>query len=468
MGGRAVINLFQDQQAVIDETRALMRRNKSVLVQAATGFGKTVVTAAMVQSALAKGSRSMMVLPRRELLRQTAETFRAFDIPHSYVSAGYAFNPFEKVMLATSDTLARRLDKVPVPQVVFIDETHYGGGALDTIIKYYQGKGCWVIGLSATPSRLDGKGLGMWYSAMAEGPPLADLIDAGRLSGYRMFAPSTPDLSGVKTAGGDYSKGQISERMEQDRVLTGNAVKHYQQHADGRLNVAYCVSVKHAELVAEAFRDQGVHAASITGAMDDDQRAKLIRAFARRELHVLTSVDLLCFGFDLSSAAQMDVTIECMSDLRPTQSLALQCQKWGRVLRKKDQPALIFDHAGNAMRHGMPDDPREWTLDGRKKRETSGEKADPVRQCQSCYFVHRPSPTCPACGFEYPVQSREIEEVDGDLKEVVAMQRKAARIDQGRTDTLEGLIQIAKQQGRNPRWAHHVWNARQAKRGKAG
>lgn len=463
-----MIRLHDDQTRAVDDVRALMRRHKAVLLQAATGAGKTVMTAHMIQSSRAKGTRAMMVVPRRELLRQTAETFKAFSIPHSYVSAGYEFNPFAKTMLATSGTLARRLDRVPMPQVLFVDETHYGGSELDRIIRHYKALGAWIIGLSATPIRLDGKGLGMWYDAMAEGPPIADLIEAQRLSRFRMFAPSAPDLSGVKTTAGDYAKGQLADRMEGDRVLIGNAVTHYVKHAMGRLNVCYCVSVAHAGIVAEAFRAQGVPAAAITGAMDDDERSRLIRAFARRELLVLTSVDLLTFGFDLASAAQMDVTVECMSDLGPTQSLAKQMQKWGRVLRMKPDPALIFDHAGNAARHGMPDDPREWSLAGRVKREGGGEKAEPVRQCPACYFVHRPTPTCPSCGHEYPVQAREIEEVEGELSEVTSAPRFKAQ--QGMVRDLDALIDVGRKRGmRYPEaWAAKVMTARMAKRAQAG
>jgi superfamily II DNA or RNA helicase len=463
-----MIKLFDDQTKLVDTVRGLMRRNKAVLMQAATGAGKTVMTASMIQSSRIKGTRAMMVVPRRELLRQTAETFKSFDIPHSYVSAGYEFNPFAKTMLATSGTLARRLDKVPRPDVVFFDETHYGGSELDRIVKHYRALGSWVIGLSATPIRLDGKGLGMWYDAMAEGPPVADLIESKRLSSYRMFAPSAPDLSGVKTTAGDYAKGQLAERMETDRVLVGNAVSHYGKHAMGRLNVCYCVSIKHAEITAAAFRDAGIPSACIHGGMDDDERGRIIRSFARRQLMVLTSVDLLTFGFDLASAAQMDVTVECMSDLGPTQSLAKQMQKWGRVLRMKPEPALIFDHAGNSARHGLPDDPREWTLAGRDKREGGGDRQEPVRQCSNCYFVHRPSPTCPACGFVYPVQDRMLDEVDGELSEVSGL-RVTPKQEQGiaaSQDGLDGLIRLGASRGyKNPEmWAAKIMSARLAKR----
>lgn len=458
------IKLFEDQEDLFHRTRGAMRRNKAVLVQLATGGGKTVVASAMIKAALAKGTRSVFIVPRRELLRQTAETFEAYGIPFGYISAGYAPNPFAKVQLATSGTLARRLDKAPASQVAFVDETHYGAEDLGRIIAHYRAMGSWVIGLSATPWKLSGKGLGDWYQHMECGPPIADLIEKGRLSKYRLFAPHKPDLSGIKTTAGDYAKGQLAERMEGDRVLIGNAVQHYSNHAMGRLNIAYCTSVKHAEITAEAFRNGGIPAAAISGEMEDDERARLVRAFARRELKVLCNCDLLTFGFDLSSASGMDVTVESMSDLRPTKSLSLQLQKWGRVLRRKDYPALIFDHGGNVDLHDLPDAPREWSLDGRDSKKRDGEPTQPVRQCPECYYVHRPAPCCPGCGFTYPVQSRMVEEVDGELAEVTA--RRERKTEQGMAVDLDALIALGRKRGmKSPEhWAAHVMTARMAKR----
>lgn len=459
----AVINLYPDQQVLTDEARAAMRRHKSVLVQLSTGGGKTVVAAGMIKAAMAKGSRSIFIVPRRELMRQTAETFNNYDIPHGYVSAGMPGNPFAQTWIATAGTLARRLDNAPSVHVAFIDECHFGGAELDRIIRHYQASGAWVIGLSATPLRTNGKAMGDWFDAMVCGPSPAQLIATGRLSDYRLFAPSRPDMTGIKTVAGDYAKGQLAERMEGDRVLIGNAVEQYKRHASGLLDLAFCTSLKHGEIVASMFRDAGIASAAISGAMDDAARDRLIRAFARRELQVLCSVDLLTFGFDLASSARMAVTVEAMSDLRPTKSLTLQSQKWGRVMRAKDKHAIMLDHAGNCDVHGLPDDDREWTLDGKPKRGSDREATVPARQCPTCYFVHRPAPDCPACGFTYPVASRMVEEVDGELGEV---QRKAAQMQvrqaQGRASTFDQLIAQGVARGfKNPAgWARHILQAR--------
>lgn len=466
------ITPFQDQIDLINGVRHSMRRNKSVLMQSATGTGKTVMASYMMQQAHAKGSRCIMVVPRRELLRQTCKTLDSYHIPYGCIAAGYTDNPFARIRLATSGTLARRLDTVQPPNILFVDETHFGGGDIDRIIQWAKDGGAWIIGLSATPWKLSGKGLGDWYDDMVQGPQIRWLIENRRLSDYRLFAPSRPDLSGIKTTAGDYNKGQLDDFMTADRVLIGNAVNHYRSHAMGRLNVAFGTSVKHAEIIAQSFRDAGIPAAHVSGAMDDDEIARRVRAFARRELLVLANCELLTFGFDLAAAANMDVTVEAMSDLRPTKSLSMQMQKWGRVLRMKDYPAMIFDHAGNSAPdlHGLPDSDREWSLAGRDAKK-QGQRTEPTRQCSSCYYVHRPAPCCPNCGFTYPVQARMVEEVEGELQEVSREQSQAAKVAdrqaQGMSKTLDDLIRYGKLKGmRYPeQWAARVITARAAKRG---
>jgi DNA repair protein RadD len=459
-----LIKLRDYQSDMVERVKSGMSRHKWQLLQLATGGGKTFTAGHMINSARLKGNTCFFVVPRRELLKQTAESYASVGIPFSYVAAGYTYNPFAKVQLCTVGSLAKRLDKVKPPRLMFVDETHYGSNQLGQIIQWAKDAGSYGVGLSATPSRTDGRGLGMWYSDMVEGPTTRDLIDRGELSDYRLFGVDNPDMTGIRTVAGDYAKGQLADKMEQDKVLVGSAVSHYRAHAMGRLNVAFCASVKHAEIVADSFRQGGVPAACIHGGQDDAERARIIRAFARRELLVLTSCQLLTFGFDLSSAAQMDVTVECISDLQPTQSLAMQLQKYGRALRKKDYPALLFDHAGNAARHGFPDDERDWTLEDKEKRKGgNSEPTLPVRQCPECYFVHRPSPVCPNCGFEYPVASRVIEEVEGELQELEReRQRKAERMEQGMAKTYPELVALAVMKGyRNPHgWAQAVIKGR--------
>ena len=465
-----MVQLYPDQSDLVGRVRQSMRHSKGVLMQSPTGSGKTRMALDMIAGAYAKGSSCVFAVPRKELLSQTIKTISEYGIPFGVISPDHTYNPLAKIQIAMTPTLARRLDKIPAPKILFADEAHYGGAELDRVIEWSRAGGGWRVGLSATPLKTNGKPMSDHYDHMEMGLPMADLIKMKRLSDFRYFAPQQPDLSAVASRNGEYVQSQLADFMEADRAIIGDAVKTYRELAFGKLNVVFATSRKHAGIIKDMFNAAGITAMMIDGTMGPDERKRIILGFARREYTVLVSVALLTFGFDLAAAAGMDVTVESMSDLCPRKSLPMMLQVWGRVLRMKPDPAIIADHAGNWRENGFPDDPRDWSLDGSKKRATSDEKAEPVRQCDiasgGCGFVHRPAPVCPNCGRVYPVMSREVEHIDGELAEIdrAALVRERKQ-EQGRADSLEALRELAKREGRSPRWADHVWNARQRKRG---
>ena len=247
-----MVTLFPDQSDMIERVAAsLQRGNKSVLLQSPTGSGKSVMASEIVRRAVAKQSSVWFMVPRRELIRQMSATFNDFGIRHGYISSGSSYRPMGDVYICGTDTVKSRLNSLLAPRLAVVDETHYGGDGLDKIIKWLKANGTTILGLSATPWKLSGQGLGCWYSDMVIGPSIKSLIEAGRLSDYRPFAPDVIDLSRLKVTGGDYAKGQLAEKMEQDRVLVGNAVKHYKSHAEGK----ELGGVWHGDLVGEALRE---------------------------------------------------------------------------------------------------------------------------------------------------------------------------------------------------------------------
>lgn len=457
-----MINLYPDQAELVNEVRQSMRYYKRVLMQSATGSGKSVMAAYMIAASRAKGSRSVFIVPRRELMNQMSETFSKFHIPHSFVAPKRPFNQHAYSHIVSLQSLKKKLPLMHRPNIVFVDETHFGTNLLNEIIEYYTALGCFIVGLSATPMKMDGTGLECWYDNMVCGKSIKWLIENKRLSRYRAFAPSHVDLAALRSSGGDYARGQLDERMS-DSFVIGNAVDHYKKHAMGKLNIAFCAGIKSSELTAEKFRSEGVPAMHVDGKTPVHELKRIIRAYANRELMVLCNSDLLTFGFDLASSAGVDVTVECMSDLRPTKSLPLQLQKWGRVLRYKDEPALIFDHANNfdpVTGHGLPSSDREWTLASRDKEERGEREIDiPVRQCPKCYRAHEPAPSCPTCGYIYPVQSREVKEHEGELEEIrleEEKKKKRKRMEVGRAETYEDLREIARERGYKPGWVHQM------------
>lgn len=445
------------QVDLIERTRVSLRTHDAVMLQLPTGGGKTALGAKMIGSAAEKGHRSFFIVHRRELIEQTHETFEKVGIPHGIIAPGEAPKPLERVQICSVDTLKHRLETIVPPRFCLWDEAHHTAAAGWKKVKAaFKAK---HVGLSATPERLDGKGLDDTFDDMVLGPSTAWLISNGFLCDFRAFAPASPDLTGVTSRMGDYAKGEASAAMDKP-TITGDAIKHYQRLARGKSAVAFCVSVEHSQHVAAEFRNAGVLAWHLDGGTPYGERREAIRAFRNGEIRVLTNVDLFGEGFDLPS---LEVSIL----LRPTKSLSLYLQQVGRCLRPapgKDR-ALILDHAGNILQHGMPDDERDWLLKGREKGKKKEAGGSPIRHCPKCFHTHRPSPVCPECGHVYEGAPREVKRVDGDLTEVdVVAVRQAKKREQEAARTIKELVDLGTARGyRNPTaWAAHLYTARLA------
>lgn len=481
---------LRDYQAeLITETRDALREFNSVLLQCPTGGGKTALAAFMAGSAAKRGNRITFGVHRRELVKQTAKTFDKVGIPYGIIGSGFTGDRNQLVQIASIQTLEKRLDWYPRPHLYIPDEAHHAGAETWAhVIDHYAAGGSKIVGLSATPQRMDGAGLGKWFKKMVLGPPPAWLIDQGFLSPYRLFAPSMPDLSGIRKTGADFARGALGERMSGTNII-GDVVSTYRKLAHGRKAMVFCVSIKHSLAVVEQFQKAGYRAAHIDG--DSPNRDELIQAFEDGRIQVLSSVDLVSEGFDLPA-------IEVAILLRPTHSLSLFLQQVGRVLRPVyakgfdletqmgrlaaiaagPKPfAIILDHSANTIDrdkggrgHGLPDDERDWSLQGREKKKRGSndedEAAVTTRQCPQCFRVHRPAPVCEGCGFEFPTMGRTVKELEGELHEV---DRKAAQVqrkqEQAKAQTLEDLIAIGKSRKMpNPHgWARHVLKARNQK-----
>lgn len=438
---------------MINQTRGYLRTHDSVLVQAPTGAGKTALAAYMIGSASSRGRRSWFICHRAELVEQTAITFEKVGIQYGTIAAGFPLYPMSPVQICSIDTLKNRLGRYQPPDLIVWDEAHHAAAAGWKKVKEFFPKAKHV-GLSATPERLDGKGLNELFTAMVKGPAVHWLIEQGFLAQYRAFAPPGPDMSGVHSRMGDFVRGENEAAMNKP-TITGSAIEHYLRHARGKSSVVFCVSIRHSQAVAAEFRAAGIVAVHLDGTMDKGERKRIIAAFRRGEIQVLTNVDLFGEGFDLP-------TLEVSILLRPTQSLSLYLQQVGRALRPAagKQHALILDHAGNIARHGLPDQEREWSLDGRKKKKRGDAGGDyiPLRQCPKCYATHAPAPKCPECGHVYAVVGREPETVDGELIEVDLEAAKRRRIiENNKAESVGAKIELGKARGykKPDLWAAH-------------
>lgn len=456
-----MLSLRPYQHQMIEQVRAKLRQSKrTVLLQSPTGSGKTAISAFMIQNAIQRGYRVWFVNHRREIIRQSVLTLmEAADLEVGIVAAGFPSNRHLPVQVCSVQTLAKRRHLLPSPNLIVWDECqHQAAGTWSEIHRSYPE--AVHIGLTATPERLDGTGLGAWFEDIVIGPSVASLIQDGWLSPYRLFAPGGPDLAGVHTVAGDYNKRELSAAMMKSSV-TGDAIAHYRRYAMGRRAICFAWSVESSIEMSQKFRDAGVPAEHIDGKTDDATRDLAIQNFRDGRTKVLCNVEIISEGFDLPA-------IEAAFLLRPTRSIALYLQQVGRALRPspgKDL-ALLFDHAGNCKLHGLPDDEREWTLEGRQR---SAKKTDecPVKQCPHCFaMLPAAAVRCKWCDWQFETQSREIQQLDGELAEVdLEAQRLLRKREQAEARGLDELIRLGQMRGyRNPaKWAEHVLAARLAK-----
>lgn len=404
-----------------------------------TGAGKTVLFSEIIKEH--QGS-SCAIAHRQELVSQISLALARDKVRHRIIGpksvvklcvnlhmlelgASY-YDPSSTCAVAGVDTLVRRGDELNgwLESVTLCvqDEAHHvlESNKWGTAFKMFpNAKG---LGVTATPLRADGKGLGRHvdglFDTMVEGPGMRDLIEMGFLTEYRVFAPPSdfvrPGAEAIGTTG-DFSHVKLKAAVKKSHIV-GDVVTHYQRIAPGKLGVTFTDSVETATEIAAQFNAAGVPAAVVSAKTPDAERIAILRRFKNRELLQLVNVDLFGEGFDLPA-------IEVVSMARATESYALYVQQFGRALRLLNGKlfALIIDHVGNVERHGLPDARREWTLDRREKRgKSKASDAIPVRACPACTAVYeRIYSACPFCGhIMVPAARSGPEQVDGDLIEL--------------------------------------------------
>ena len=452
------VQLRPYQEDLLNGARAAFRQGqRSVLLQLPTGGGKTISGSSMIGGSSRRGNVCWWLCHRRELINQTSRTFASMGILHGIIAGGHSSDPHKLAQIGSVQTIARRLDKLSAPNLIIFDECHHLGAAQWQKIfdAYPDAK---VVGLTATPWRLDGKGLGNWFQSMVRGPDVAQLIAEGSLSNYRLFAPSQIDTGGIKLQAGDFKRDDLSKIMDKPSI-TGDAVQHYRRLCAGKRAVAFAVSIDHSRHVAAQFQAAGVPAEHVDGTMDISSRDAAISRFVAGQTLVLSNVDLFGEGFDVPA-------IEAAILLRPTKSLSLHLQQVGRALRPSPgkTEAIILDHAGNSLIHGLPDDDREWSLDDREKRRGGDKSQVAVKSCTECFHVYRPAPKCPACGHQPVGMAREVEQVEGTLAEIDKdAVRKQQKREVGQARTREQLERIARERGYKPGWVDNILRVRQGR-----
>ena len=405
------------------------------------GGGKSCIVAEIARRTTFNGKRVLFLVHRKELVDQITATFAQWGVLMDLCLVGMV------------QTITRRLKKIPKPALIITDENHHSLAASYKRI-YEHFSDVPRVGVTATPVRLNGDGLGDVNDKLIIGKSTKWLIANGFLAPYDYYAPSVADLTGLHTRRGEYVQSDIDKAMIQNKVF-GDVIAYYRKLANGKKAICYCASIKHSKATAAAFCDAGIRAAHIDGDTPKKERDRIISDFRKGEITILCNVDLISEGFDVPDC-------ECSILLRPTHSLTLYIQQSMRCMRyRKDKRAIIIDHVGNYARHGMPDDDREWTLAKKEKRslvKEEKEKSTQVCMCPECFFTfareNSENGCCPHCGAPLPKRTRKLtSDEDAELIRI-----EGFKLDFDTPDdchTYDELLSYAKCRGYKPGWAYY-------------
>ncbi len=439
------------QELALDALRrSLASGKRRPMLQAPTGFRKTLTAAHIIQRALEKGNRIIFTVPALSLIDQTVDAFEAEGINCVGVMQGihWRTDHTQPVQVCSVQTLARR--QKPDATIVLIDEAHLAFKSVHEWIADPAWARVPFIGLSATPWT---RGLGKRYDDLITAARTGDLIDGGFLSRFVVFAPSEPDLSGVRTVAGDFHEGELAEACDKPS-LVGDVIATWQARGEDRPTLCYGVNRAHAEHIKQRFEEAGVAVAYIDCFTDRPDRERIFARFRASEIRVICNVGTLTVGVDLD--------VRCIVDAKPTKSEMLFVQTIGRGLRTAPgkERLIVLDHAGNHLRLGLVTDIHHDRLDDgepRRRRAEPEEGSAPLpRLCEECKAVlPRQATHCPECGALREAKTG-IEIRDGELVELGSRARPKPFMGVSERAAFYGELQwIARDRGYASGWASH-------------
>lgn len=448
--------LLRDYQlaAVTELRRKAAAGVRRLLLVSPTGSGKTVMMADIMHGAVARGTPTLFVAHRRELIAQTSKKLDEIGVDHGIILAGHEREkPEQLVQVASVQTLARR--EKPPAGLLIIDEAHHArADSYQALVEHYSSAP--VLGATATPWRTDGKGLKDLFDDVVVAASPRELIAQGHLVPFDGFGFENPALKDVATVGGDYNQLQLAERMSTKKLI-GGIVERWIERARGLRTVAFAVDVKHSLAIVDEFRAWGIAAEHLDGETPVDERDAMLARLKSGETTVVSNCAVLTEGWDCPEA-------EVCILARPTKSLALYLQQAGRVLRPAPGKsiALIHDHAGCMAHHGLPDEDRDYSLTADvKRRDATG---GGVQQCPECLRIRRSLEYRCSCGyvFEEPAaaeehEQQEIEYIEGQVLSIDEIRKLRHASTLEKAAEFKRLQRVAERKGYKTGWAGHQY-----------
>lgn len=427
------IELRTYQTELINNIRKSIRTgNKSVVAVLGCGGGKSVIQAEIARSATAKGNRVLFLVHRKELCGQIRNTFENQGVDMELCSVNMV------------QTVSRRLDDIPEPEVIITDECHHS--TANTYRKIYDKfPNALKLGFTATPIRLNKGGLGEVYQDLITSVSTKWLIDNHYLAPYKYYSVKLADTSGLHIRSGEYKADEVACLM-QNKEIYGETITQWEKLAKGRKTIVYCASVEASKMTADEFSNAGYISCSLDGTTPENERRDVMERFRNGEIQILCNCDLFGEGLDVPDC-------ECVVLLRPTQSLTLYIQQSMRSMRyMPDKTAIIIDHVGNCYLHGLPDDDRKWTLESKQNQETTVK----IRECPNCYAVYAPTLSkCPYCKYEAVKEVRHSSKktIEIDLVELRRQEDlKNTKLSDAVFNTWEEVVEFQKIKGYKFAW----------------
>lgn len=444
---------------------------RRVLLVLATGGGKTVIASEITRRALGRGFKSSFLAHRREIIKQTYAKLVRNGLDASGVGvimAGVDWRverellaadpasltdedlwrvwakrrPTASMQLGSVDTFRNRVKPFTGdPRVLtIVDEAHRAlAKSYRDIQAEYPLPGHWHLGLTATPIRADGKPLSDAYDEIVVVASFAELVAEGFLVEPRCFGTrAKADLSGVRRSGSDYNAEDVARAVDK-RELIGDIVEHWKKHGNDAPTFAFAANVPHSQHIADAFNAAGIPAVHVDGNTENSERDKAIADLQAGRVKVVANCGVFTEGTDVPAVKTIILA-------RPTLSESLYLQMAGRGARPYgDKPFVILDHAGCCSHPdlgGLPQEPREWTLEGRKKKPKDGISLAPAKDCPGCLaIVPRATKECPSCGHTFTDEETPgpaaPEVKDGELEELTPGQHARLREWNAKVDAWE-------------------------------